>query len=110
MAMRLLDYDPLTRESVYFELNQDGIATLYQEQDYSHIIEANKMMQNDTDYTKKGIKADWWHYARIPNNVAFKWLKEEGIDIFDRNHEKKVFQKLNSPEYQYLKTTTKKHA
>jgi hypothetical protein len=110
MALRLLDYDPLSREAVYFELDQDGIATLHQTQDFSHIIEANKMMQNDDDYTKKGIKADWWHYARIPNNLAFKWLKEEGIDIFNKDHKKKVFQKLNDPDYRFLKTTGKRHA
>ncbi len=106
---RLLDYDPLTREAVYFEM-KDGIATLHQTQDVSHIIEANKMMANDDDYTKGGIKKDWWHYARIPNNLIFKWLKEEGIDVFNKDHKKKVFQKLNDPQYRHLKVTTKKHA
>ena len=106
---RLLDFDPLTRESVYFEM-QDGIATLHQTQDVSHIIEANKMMANDTDYTAKGIKSDWWHYARIPNIVAFKWLKEDGIDIFNKAHKRRVWAKLNDPEFKYLKTTGKRHA
>lgn len=109
MTRRLLDFDPLTRESVYFEMNGNELI-LHHEQDISHILEANKMMQNEPEYTKAGIKKDWWHFARIPNTVAYKWLKEEGIDIWNRNHKKKVFQKLNDPEYRYLKTTTKKHS
>lgn len=110
MSRRLLDFDPLSKESVWFEMDSDGIATLTHEQDMTPIIEANKMMANDTDYTKAGMKADWWHYARIPNNLIHKWLVEEGIDVFDKNHKKKVFQKLNDPEYRFLKTTGKKHA
>ena len=106
---RLLDYDPLSREAVWFEV-QGGETILHQTQDTSHIIEANKMMQNDDDYTARGIKANWWHYARIPNILAFKWLKEEGIDIFNKNHKKRVWQKLNDPQYKYLKTTGKKHS
>lgn len=110
MSRRLLDFDPISRESVYFEMDDDGIATLHHHQDVGHILELNKMMSSDDDYTKRGMKQDWWHYARIPNNLIFKWLKEEGIDVFNKDHEKAVFKKLNSPEYRYLKVTTKKHA
>lgn len=109
MTKRLLDFDPLSREAVFWEDKGDGIVELHHTQDVGHIIEANKMMSNDADYSRKGIKEDWWHYARIPNLVAFKWLKEEGIDIWNKNHKKKVFAKLADPEYKYLKTTTKSH-
>lgn len=108
MTRRLLDFDPLTRESVYFEM-KDNVVELTHHQDDDFIIQANKMMANDDEYTRSGIKENWWHYARIPNTVAFKWLKEEGIDIFNREHRKKVFSKLNDPEYRYLKTTRKRH-
>ena len=110
MTKRLLDFDPLTRESVWFEMNDDGIVTLHQEQDMTHIIEANKMMANDDEYTRTGIKSDWWHYARVPNNIIHKWLVEENINFFDKNDRKKVFKKLNDPEYKYLRVTDKKHA
>lgn len=106
---RLLDYDPLSREAVYFEY-ADGVMTLHQEQDMTHIIEANKMMANDDDYTKNGMKQDWWHYARIPNALIFKWKVEEGIDVFNKAHKKAVFAKLNDPMYKFLKVTDKKHA
>lgn len=111
MTKRLLDFDPLTRESVWFEMDDStGIATLHQEQDVSHIIESNKMMAKDADYSKKGMKADWWHYARVPNNIIHKWMVEDGINFFDKNDRKKVFAKLNDPAYRHLKVTDKKHA
>lgn len=105
---RLLDFNPLTQEACWFEF-KDGCIELTNEQDISGVIEANKMMANDDQYTRDGIKQDWWHYARIPNIIAFKWLKEEGIDIWNKNHKKRVFEKLNDPEYRYLKVTHKKH-
>lgn len=108
MTRRLLDFDPLTKEAVYFEMKDNEIL-LHHEQDMTGIIEANKMMANDNDYSRSGIKRDWWHYARIPNNVAFKWLKEDGISIFKKEDRKRVFDKLNDPEYKYLKVTTKHH-
>ena len=33
-----------------------------------------------------------------------KWLTEDGIDIYNRDHWKAVKKKLNSNEYRYLKT------
>lgn len=109
MTKRLLDFDPLTRESVWFEMNDDGIATLTHQQDFKPILEANKMMANEDAYTKKGMKGDWWHYARVPNNVIHDWMVNHGVNFFDKNHRKKVFQLLNDPQYRYLKTTSKHH-
>lgn len=106
---RLLDYDPLTREATYFEA-KDGAWTIESKQDVTPIIELNKMMQNDEDYSKRGMKADWWHYAKIPNVIIEKWMREKGVDVFNKAHRKKVFALLNDPEYKYLKTTTKRHA
>lgn len=106
---RLLDFDPISREAVWWEDKGDGIAELHHTQDVGYILEANKMMANEADYTKQGFKRDWWHYARIPNIIALKWLKEDGIDIWDKNHKKAVFKKLADPMFRYLKTTEKKH-
>jgi hypothetical protein len=110
MTRRLLDYDPLTGESVYVTY-RDGILTLdqYQQQkNVSDILRVNQELQNDPEYSKRGMKEDWWHYAKIPNGVILKW-RTEGVDFFNRDHKKKVFQKLNDPEYRKLKTTTKRH-
>ena len=108
MTRKLLDYDPLTREAVWFEM-KDDVLELHQTQDVTPILELNKRLANNDDYSKKGMKKDWWHYASIPNIVALKWLKEKGVDVMNKAHEKKVFQLLNDPEYRYLKATTKRH-
>lgn len=107
---RTLDYDPITGITNKFEYDPiNDLTILHTEQDVTKFVEAGKTLQNDDEYSKAGIKKSWWHYAIIPNIVSHKWLIEEGINIFDKNHEKKVFQKLNSPEYRYLKTTSKMH-
>lgn len=109
MSKRLVEYDPLTKISTYSnydELTDD--LTISREQDVTDILEWNKNLQNDEGYTKKGIKGEMWHYAQIPNLVIEKWLSE-GFNIFDKNNDKALFRKLNSPEYKYLKTTEKIH-
>ena len=73
------------------------------------IIEANKALQNSDSFTRKGIKAGWWEYANIPNILIEKWKNELGVDVFNKDHQKKVYSLLNQPEYRYLKTTTKMH-
>ena len=111
---RLLDYDPLTRESVYVDYHErTGEMELYHEQDCAPIIEANKARQNDPDkfarQMRKGRETDTWLYASVPNIIIHKWRKELGVDLFNRDHEAKVFQLLNSPEYRWLKATSKSH-
>jgi len=107
---RLLDFNPLTGEACYFEQSGDGSLLIHNVQAVTKLLERNKRLASDTARTKKGMKKDWWHYASIPNILITKWKKELGVDIFDHNHKKKVFELLNSPEYRYLKTTHAKHA
>lgn len=73
------------------------------------MLDANKMLQNDDQLTKDGIKNGWWHYAQVPNIIIEKWLNEHGVNFYDKDHQKKIFKLLNQPEYRYLKTTTKMH-
>lgn len=107
---RILDYDPTTRITTWFDFDPVTDTTYVgREQDVESILEINKKLQNDESYSKKGIKESWLHYATIPNILIEKWKTEEGIDVFNKNHEKRVFQKLNNPEYRYLKTTALMH-
>lgn len=107
---RMLDFDPLTRESVWMDYDDtDDSVRIIHEQDVVPILERNKAMANDCDFTKRGIRESWWKYASIPNTLIIKWKNELGINVFDKNHEKAVFKLLNSPEYQFLRTTHKKH-
>jgi hypothetical protein len=113
MSTRVLDYNPLTGEACLFHDNQDGSFAIENTQARSvldALMDANKEMANDSDFTKKGIKKDWWKYATIPNVIILKWKNELGVDIFNRDDRKKMFQLLNSPEYRFLKTTNATHA
>lgn len=92
------DYDPLTDET-----------SIIHTQDCQPLLEINKAMANDTELTKKGIKQEFWLYASIPAGVQVKWLVEDGIDIYNKDHSDRVGKKLNDPEWAYLKTTHKYH-
>ena len=106
---RLLDYDPLTGISQYFHYSEStGEWAIESVQDVDTILDMNKSMQNDESYSELGIKNEFWHVARIPVVIQEKWLREDGIDVFNKDHWKKVKRKLNDPDYLYLKTTTGK--
>lgn len=110
MGKRIVDYDPYTGMTTYFDYDHASDTTLVsREQDVSGILDANKELQKSDAITASGIKNSWWHYATIPNIVIEKWRNEYGVNIFDKNHEKKVYSLLNQPEYRYLKTTNKFH-
>jgi len=103
---RLLDYDPLTGITQYFHYDEtDGKWGIESVQDVEPFLDRNKARQNDENYSKNGIKNDFWHVAHIPNVVIERWLRE-GIDVYNKDHIKKVRAKLNDPDYRYLKATS----
>ena len=110
MSKRVLEYDPLTAITTYFDYDYSSDkTTISREQDVELILDINKAIQNDESISKAGIKDSWWHYAQVPNIVIEKWKSEHGVDMFNKDHQKAVFRLLNQPEYRYLKTTTKMH-
>ena len=80
-------------------------------QDVEPILEANKILQNDDEYSRHGIKHEMWHYASVPLIVQMRWLNEYGMDNWPLRpgNEKLLFRLLNSPEWRYLKCTGKIH-
>lgn len=110
MSKRVIDHDPLTGITTWFEYHADSDTSVVgREQDVEPILEMNKALALSDNYTRKGFRENWWHYATIPNVLIEKWKIEEGIDVFNKDHARRVYQKLNAPEYRYLKTTTKMH-
>lgn len=105
----LLDENPLTGEKCYFEFDDhtDDVV-LRHEQDVSGLLEYSHARQVDDDYTRKGMKNDMWHYAKVPNIVYMDMLQRFGVDMFNPNHRKRFFELLNT-EYPHCKTTTKTH-
>jgi len=61
-------------------------------------------LANDTDYSKRGIRNDWWHVGTIPAEVQLEWLIK-GYDI-TRMTTQEIMQKLRHPDYARLRATS----
>ena len=103
-----MDLDPFTGIETWHEL-KDGQTYIYYvpTRDEAPTVDYCQSLANDGDYTKHGMKVDWWHYAHIPNSIMLKWHIEEGIPLFDAEAYNK---KVNDPEYKLLKVTQKHHS
>lgn len=77
-------------------------------QDVSATVDLSEAIANDGNSTKRGLKESMLHYAHIPDIVALKMKFEDGVDPFDANNSKKVFDLINT-KYKRLKTTTLVH-
>jgi hypothetical protein len=107
MSKRVVDYDPFTGVTTYFDYDfATDKTTVGMEQDVTLVLEWNKALQNDDDYSKKGIKNEWWHMCKIPNIVIERWKNEKGIDVWNRDHWGAVKKLLNDPDYKWLKATS----
>lgn len=88
---------------------KDGKVGIYREQAVDGILDAVKTLRNAVTSWRpwaSGRKdVSLRHVAEIPCLVVEQWMKE-GINIFspDPDMQKKFRQKLNSPEYRYLRT------
>lgn len=76
--------------------------TEYRVQDVEPIFERNKAQQNSGDGWTPS--KDMRKVASIPVVIIEKWMREEGVNIFDPNHADAVKRLLNSNEYRYLRT------
>lgn len=81
-----------------------GAVTISYSQDCEPIIRDNIISQNSghDGYSKS---RDLRRVANIPNGLLLKWKLEEGIDIFNPNHRQAIKRKLNSSDYQFLRTS-----
>lgn len=108
--MRLLDVDPWSgvQEWGSYDAATDSL-TIRRVQDVEPILDANKANFNDGSHWRNQAKndelgIDMRHVARIPIVVQEKWLREHGVDVFNKDHWPAVRRLLNSNEYLYLKT------
>ena len=88
---------------VDFRPQNDGTFLIETSEDVQPHLEMNKaLMAADDPHERR--KQDMWHQAHIPTTVILKWL-QEGIDVFNPDHDAAVNKKLNSNEWRYLKTS-----
>lgn len=110
MERFLFDYNPVTQRKVEME-EKDGKLVVHESiprELLDRHLEMNKREYNAIQhktYKSDLRKKNMWRAASIPNIIVEKWLKEEGIDIFDENDWDKVRAKLNSEEYKFLRTS-----
>ncbi len=109
MSKRLLEIKPDGTE-VWF--HHDPIekknTIAYEHHDLEPILDYAKALRSATEYSKRGIKKGWWHYLTIPNIVIAKLRFEYGLDVWNKNHQKRIFEVINR-DFPYLKTTDGKH-
>ena len=108
MAKKLLDFDLTSGLSYYTEEKDEQQIMVGSYQDCEPLIDHCKRVANE-GLKDQGIKEGWWHYASYPAIIIEKWMNEYGVNVFDKDHKKKVLELTNRPEYRYLKTTTKMH-
>ncbi len=89
-----------------FHDHADGSFTIESVQDIAPYLERNKAERDE--WNRLGPRKDeaMRKIASVPTVIVEKWLREHGVDVFNKDHMHKVRQLLRSPEYSYLRTTT----
>ena len=72
-------------------------------QDVEPILERNKRLQADHDGFTPSRNMKW--VGSIPNIIIEKWMRELGIDVFNKDHRPAVARLLNDPEWRWLRTS-----
>jgi hypothetical protein len=88
-------------EHIDHNRNDDSL-TISHSQDISGILAENKRAREAAEGRKMGENV---HIASIPSVIVIQWMKE-GINVMAPNREdqKRIKKKLNSPEWAYLRT------
>ena len=104
MTSRVLDFDPMTGLLEFHSYDPVTDTTVIESvQDVAPILERNKALQCQDDGGWSSSR-DLRRAAAIPDIIILKWRRDEGIDVFNRDHWPAVKRKLNSSEYRYLRT------
>ena len=87
-------------------LKEDGKLIIARDQDVESVIESNKRAQNENTYSGRRLNGATFHkVASVPMIVLEKWMREKGINPFDKNDAPKILSLLRDPENKYLRTS-----
>lgn len=106
MAREFFDYDPLTGVTEYVEWHGDTFS-ITSEQDVQPFLDFAAELRN-TQIPDGNFRKEGWLYACIPPVVQAQLFKR-GINIMDKNDNKKVVSTINT-DYPYCKVTHRHHA
>lgn len=101
------EYDPLTgikTETSYDEMT--GELTLHRTSDVEQVLDWTTAVRNEAGLNREGIAEGWWLYAKIPPIEIVK-MRQAGINVFDQNDAKRMFEYINE-HLPALKCTTGK--
>ena len=97
---RELDSNGDVRYVGHYDESEDRM-TIETVQDVAPYLEKNKTEILAGTINKK---APMRKMASIPLVLIEKWLREEGLDVFNDDHHKRLMRKLHDPDYAYLRT------
>src|SRR6185503_3548553 len=105
----LFDHDAVTGVTQYFDYDPvNDNFSITSVQDVKPLLDHLQELRNNPNYSQRGIKHDWWHYATIPSVVEME-LKKKGIDIYNKHQTKEIIKEINM-NYPWLRATDKRHA
>ena len=82
----------------------DGTGAIqHKSEDLTKLLDQNKRLQQEDHHIKDELRLS----ARIPVTIYYEWKSKFGVDLYDKNHAPAVRKLLNSPDYRYLKTTSR---
>lgn len=107
MSMRLRDSTRILGGVERIWTDDDGSVVDEFIQDVEPILDMNKRHQcGDIPRSSLAAGEAFHKVASIPLVVAWKWKRELGVDVFNRDHQQRVEALLNDPDWAYLKTTS----
>lgn len=107
MDKRMIDIDPVTGIRTFHHYDHDTkITRIEQQQDCQRIVDHCKTLANDGSYKARGIKQDWYHFARVPNTVLVELMQKYNLDYNRREDLPKIEQVLQR-DYKKLLTVNR---
>lgn len=82
----------------------DGFYRVIKSQDVAPILDRNKAMANENNGWSTDKDKAFRRVGSIPLILIQKWLEEEGWDAFAPENADKLKAKLNSSDFQHLRT------
>jgi hypothetical protein len=102
------DYDELTGVTETFDYDpiKDQVM-ITASQDVSGFLDHMNELRKDPEFSKNGMKEDWWLYCSIPTVVEIE-LRNKGLCLENKDHTKAILKEINT-NYPYLRATDKWH-
>ena len=90
-------------QTFLFSEHSGEYAINHKSQDLTKLLDQNKRLQQEDHSIRDELRLS----ARIPVTIYYEWKEKFGVDLYDKNHKDAVRKLLNSPDYRYLKTTSR---